>query len=74
MVDGIQSFSTVDKSGVWDAVFEEVSKDQDTESWLIDATIVRAHQDASGAKKGGPKPSDEAEADPPQRYTLLLTP
>lgn len=56
--------------GVWDEVFKEVSQDQDEESWLIDATIVRAHQDASGAKKGDLKPSDEVEEDLRRRYTL----
>ena len=37
--------------GVWTAVFEELSKDRDDETFIIDATIVRAHQDATGAQK-----------------------
>ncbi len=56
--------------GVWDKVFQQVSRDQDSESWLIDATIVRAHQDASGAKKGIRKPSAAAEAVQVPRFTL----
>lgn len=39
--------------GVWVHVFEELSKDVDGETFMIDATIVRAHQDASGASKKG---------------------
>lgn len=44
------------QQGIWQTVFEQVSQDQDTESWMIDATIVKAHQDASGAKKGDLRP------------------
>jgi len=36
---------------VWVHVFEELSKDVDGETFMLDATIVRAHQDASGASK-----------------------
>jgi transposase len=39
------------QQGVWDRVFQELSKDADSESFMIDATIVRAHQDATGAEK-----------------------
>lgn len=63
------------QQGVWDRVFAELSKDADTESFMIDATIVRAHQDATGAeKKTAPKPSVTREAAPPQRFTLRWTP
>lgn len=44
-------FSRWTKAGLWKKVFDEVSKDRDTESHMIDSTIVRAHQDASGARK-----------------------
>lgn len=37
--------------GVWDKVFAELSRDADRETFMIDASIVRAHQDASGAEK-----------------------
>ena len=49
-------FNRWSKRGVWDEVFQALSRDPDDESWLIDATIVRAHQDATGAKKGIRRP------------------
>lgn len=60
--------------GIWAQVLEKLSEQQDRESYLIDATIVRAHQDATGAKKGGRKPSVTPEEAQPQRFTLLWTP
>jgi transposase len=48
-------FSRWSASGVLAGLFEALSRERDDEGYLIDATIVRAHQDASGAaKKGGP--------------------
>jgi putative transposase len=38
--------------GVLASLFEALARERDDEGYLIDATIVRAHQDASGAKKG----------------------
>jgi transposase len=61
------------RQGVWARVLERLAEQQDPESYLIDATIVRAHQDATGAKKGDPKQSATLEADQPQRFTLLWT-
>lgn len=55
--------------GIWDQVFQAVSQDPDTESWLIDATIVRAHQDATGAKKGTLKRLGSAEGGPAPNST-----
>jgi transposase len=47
-------FSRWSASGVFSGLFEALARERDGESYLIDATIVRAHQDASGAaKKGG---------------------
>ncbi len=40
------------KSGVWQKIFEPLAEDADNEYALIDATIVRAHQHAAGAKGG----------------------
>jgi putative transposase len=37
---------------VWWRIFEAMSDDPDFEYLIIDSTIVRAHQHASGAKKG----------------------
>lgn len=39
------------KRGVWEKVFKELRIDDDVGS-LIDGTVVRAHQDASGGKGG----------------------
>lgn len=52
-------FSRWSASGALAALFEALARERDAEGYLIDATIVRAHQDASGAaKKRGPKKSD----------------
>jgi transposase len=49
-------FSRWSKAGVLQRLFEALACELDSEGFLIDATIVRAHQDASGAaKKGGTK-------------------
>jgi transposase len=44
-------FSRWSKSGIFDAVFRILSQDQGMEFLLIDGTIVKAHQHATGAKK-----------------------
>lgn len=36
-------------------IFEAMSDDPDFEYLIVDSTIVRAHQHAAGAKKGGLK-------------------
>lgn len=47
-------FSRWSETGVLARLFEALARERDDEGYLIDATIVRAHQDASGAaKKGG---------------------
>jgi transposase len=38
--------------GVWWRIFAAMSDDPDFEYLIVDSTIVRAHQHASGAKKG----------------------
>ena len=45
-------FSRWSHKGVWQRVFEALSDDPDFEYLIIDSTIVRAHQHASGAKGG----------------------
>src|SRR5579864_8109305 len=68
-------FSRWSHQGVWARVLAELAKDQDDESFLIDATIVRAHQDAAGAlKKRDSKPSGAPGEDRPRRFTLVSTP
>lgn len=46
-------FSRWSASGVLARLFEALALERDDEGFLIDATIVRAHQDASGAAKKG---------------------
>lgn len=49
-------FSRWSSAGVLARLFEALARERDREGYLIDATIVRAHQDASGAaKKGDPR-------------------
>jgi transposase len=45
-------FSRWSRKGVWHRIFEALSDDLDFEYLIIDSTIVRAHQHASGAKGG----------------------
>lgn len=42
------------RSGVWEEVFDVLTKDRDNEYLMIDTTIVRTHQQAATAK-GGPR-------------------
>jgi transposase len=46
-------FSRWTAQGIWKQILEQLTLDADTEGFLIDGTIVRAHQDAHGARKGG---------------------
>jgi putative transposase len=48
-------FSRWSQKGVWRRIFEAMSGDPDFEYLIVDSTIVRAHQHASGAKEGGLK-------------------
>ena len=45
-------FSRWSTKGVWTRLFETMSDDPDFEYLIVDSTIVRAHQHASGAKGG----------------------
>ena len=38
------------RKGVWEGIFNALAEDADNEYAMIDATIVRAHQHAAGAK------------------------
>ena len=44
-------FSRWAKTGIFDSIFRVLSNDADMEFLLMDGTIVKAHQHASGAKK-----------------------
>ena len=50
-------FSRWSAQGIWTHVVRELSAEAETEGFHIDGTIVRAHQDAHGARKGGAKRS-----------------
>jgi transposase len=41
------------KTGRWEAIFKALRLDVDELGSLVDASVVRAHQDAAGGKKGG---------------------
>ena len=57
-------FSRWSKKGVWARMAEALKSDADLEQLFVDATIVRAHQHATGAqKKRAIKPSGVAGAD-----------
>jgi transposase len=45
-------FDRWSKKGVWERIFGVLAADPDFEYTMIDATIVRAHQHAAGAKGG----------------------
>jgi transposase len=49
-------FNRWSKQGVWQRVFEHLSRDANNEYALIDATVVRAHRSAAGARKKGAVP------------------
>ena len=40
------------RKGVWERIFNALSAEADNEYAMIDATMVRAHQHAAGAKGG----------------------
>lgn len=41
------------ENGVWESLFKHLAADADNEYVMIDATIMRAHQHAAGARKKG---------------------
>ena len=45
-------FSRWSRKGVWWRIFAAMSDDSDFEYLIVDSTIIRAHQHASGAKRG----------------------
>ena len=48
-------FSRWSDKGVWRRIFDAMSDDPVFEYLIVDSTIIRAHQHAAGAKKGGLK-------------------
>jgi transposase len=51
----VPALQSMERQGVWQRIFEAMSDDPDFECLIVDSTIVRAHQHAAGAKKGGLK-------------------
>ncbi|MBX3330278.1 MAG: transposase [Nitrospira sp.] len=47
-----QRFRWWANAGIWQMIFNTLAVDADTEWLMIDATIIRAHQHAAGAKEG----------------------
>jgi transposase len=45
-------FSRWSREGIWQRVLRELSQHADEEWLMLDATVVRAHQHAAGAKGG----------------------
>ena len=43
------------KIGVWDRVFEAISRAYDGDLQMIDSSSIRVHQHGANGKKGGPK-------------------
>jgi transposase len=39
------------KSGLWQRIFDQLASSRDEEGYMLDATIIKAHQDAGGAQK-----------------------
>jgi transposase len=43
------------KIGVWDRIFEAISRAYDGDLQMIDSSSIRVHQHGANGKKGGPK-------------------
>lgn len=46
-------FTRWSRAGVWERVFDALSRDRDNEYLMIDSAIVRAHAQAATGQKGG---------------------
>ena len=49
---GLRTLTGPSRNGIWESLFKVLAADPDFEQIMIDATIVRAHQHAVGAKGG----------------------
>jgi transposase len=65
-------FSRWSASGILAALFEALAREKDSEGYLIDATIVRAHQDASGASREGPQQIGRSRGGPSTKIHALV--
>lgn len=63
------------KAGIWDRLMDAIVKAHDGQVQMIDSSIVRVHQHASGVKKGVEfVVSVEAGAGSRRRFTSVSTP
>jgi hypothetical protein len=63
------------KRGVWEQIFHAVQLEPDEIASILDATIVRAHQDAAGGKGGSKRTlSVDLVEVSPRRFILSWTP
>ena len=46
-------FAKWQKDGIFEAIFEELSKDADLQDISMDGTYIKAHKASAGAKRGG---------------------
>ena len=67
-------FSRWTSSGVWQRVLDELAKDHDASTVMIDSTSIRAHQDAAGVKGGDRRPLALLVVASERRSTRLSTP
>jgi transposase len=58
-------FNEWTKKGIWEQMFRHCSEDHDLEYIMIDASVMRAHACAAGAKKGAIRLLVEARGDTP---------
>lgn len=63
-------FSRWVRQGIWRQVLSEFAKEADSIAYMVDGTVVRVHQDAQGARKGGLVRSGTPVAAQPPRFTL----
>ena len=61
------------KRGVWKRVLDELALDLDGEFAMLDASIVRVHQDAIGGKKTAARQLEGPAADLPPKFMLSWT-
>lgn len=60
------------KSGVWKRVLDAVAADLDDELAIVDASIVRVHQDAAGGKKDGNECIGRSRGGPSTKIHVLV--
>jgi transposase len=66
------------KSGLWQRLFEALSSTRDEEGYMLDATIIKAHQDSAGAQKktvlnASVRPEEASRRKSMRSSTLLAT-